>query len=115
MPIRNSEVISLRFEYATDGRFRYAVGVCADLQIRGSTSGGSTWVDMTGNDPYSRSGDHYRHPPRGFRDTLRHLGPGMILVGSVVGSGELIVTTKLGPWPASACCGSCCFRASSRS
>ena len=51
---------------------------------------------MTGNDPYARSADHYRDPPRGFRETLRHLGPGMILVGSVVGSGELIVTTKLG-------------------
>ena len=51
---------------------------------------------MTGNDPYSRSGDQYRDPPRGFRETLRELGPGMILVGSVVGSGELIVTTKLG-------------------
>ncbi len=31
-----------------------------------------------------------------MRATLRHLGPGMILAGSVVGSGELIVTTKLG-------------------
>ncbi len=31
-----------------------------------------------------------------MRATLRHLGPGMILAGSVVGSGELIITTKLG-------------------
>ena len=51
---------------------------------------------MTSNDPYSRSEERYRDPPRGFRETLRELGPGMILVGSVVGSGELIVTTKLG-------------------
>lgn len=51
---------------------------------------------MSGKDPYSRSADRYRDPPRGLRETLRHLGPGMILVGSVVGSGELIVTTKLG-------------------
>tara|TARA_B100000029_G_scaffold200189_1_gene198617 strand:- start:10840 stop:12441 length:1602 start_codon:yes stop_codon:yes gene_type:complete len=27
---------------------------------------------------------------------MKHLGPGMILVGSIVGSGELIMTTKLG-------------------
>ena len=47
-------------------------------------------------DPYSRSVGEHREPPRGLRSTLRHVGPGMILAGSVVGSGELIVTTKLG-------------------
>ncbi len=47
-------------------------------------------------DPYSRSADEYLDPPRSFRATLKHLGPGMLLTGSVVGSGELIVTTKLG-------------------
>ena len=47
-------------------------------------------------DPYSRSAEVHREPPRGLRSTLRQLGPGMILAGSVVGSGELIVTTKLG-------------------
>ena len=51
---------------------------------------------MPVTDPYSRKAGEYREPPRGFWGTLRHLGPGMILVGSVVGSGELIVTTKLG-------------------
>ena len=47
-------------------------------------------------DPYARSTDTFLEPPRGIMATLRHLGPGMILVGSVVGSGELIMTTKLG-------------------
>ena len=47
-------------------------------------------------DPYSRSPDDHREPPRGLRATVRQIGPGMILAGSVVGSGELIVTTKLG-------------------
>ena len=51
---------------------------------------------MATADPYSRSASEFKEPPRGFRATLRHLGPGMILAGSVVGSGELIVTTKLG-------------------
>ena len=47
-------------------------------------------------DPYARGERGSVEPPRGFRATFRHLGPGMILAGSVVGSGELIVTTKLG-------------------
>lgn len=51
---------------------------------------------MTASDPYTRSKQQFEDPPRGFLATIRHLGPGMILVGSVVGSGELIVTTKLG-------------------
>jgi manganese transport protein len=48
------------------------------------------------HDPYSRDAGSVREPPRGIVATLRCLGPGMILAGSVVGSGELIVTTKLG-------------------
>ena len=47
-------------------------------------------------DPYTRSAESFREPPSGFLETLKQLGPGMILVGSVVGSGELIMTTKLG-------------------
>ena len=34
--------------------------------------------------------------PRGFRPILRKLGPGLIISGSIVGSGELIATTTLG-------------------
>ena len=45
--------------------------------------------------PYTRSAD-FKPPPRGIWATLRQLGPGMILVGGIVGSGELIMTTKLG-------------------
>lgn len=35
-------------------------------------------------------------PPQGFAATLRQLGPGLIIAGSIVGSGELIATTKTG-------------------
>ena len=35
-------------------------------------------------------------PPRGVGATLRKLGPGIIVAGSIVGSGELIATTKVG-------------------
>lgn len=37
-----------------------------------------------------------REPPRTFPERLRHLGPSLIITGSIVGSGELIVTTTLG-------------------
>ncbi|MCA9115789.1 MAG: Nramp family divalent metal transporter [Planctomycetaceae bacterium] len=47
-------------------------------------------------DLYSRSADVYLEPPEGLLATFRHLGPGLILVGSIVGSGELILTTRLG-------------------
>ena len=35
-------------------------------------------------------------PPRTFRQALRHLGPGVLLASSIVGSGELIATTTVG-------------------
>ena len=35
-------------------------------------------------------------PPRGTLATLRRLGPGIIIAASIVGSGELIATTKTG-------------------
>lgn len=38
----------------------------------------------------------YRDPPRTFFSVLNSLGPGIIIAGSIVGSGELIATTKVG-------------------
>ena len=35
-------------------------------------------------------------PPRGWLGTASHLGPGLIISASIVGSGELIVTPKVG-------------------
>ena len=57
--------------------------------------------DVAGNqfkptDPYARRQEAVKDPPAGFLPTLRHLGPGLILVGSVVGSGEIVLTTTLG-------------------
>ena len=51
------------------------------------------------NDPidlYARDAHTFHEPPQGIWMRLRYLGPGLILVGSIVGSGELIMTTKLG-------------------
>ncbi len=38
----------------------------------------------------------YRTPPDTFLGTAKELGPGLIISANIVGSGELIVTTKLG-------------------
>ena len=37
-----------------------------------------------------------RPAPRGLRGLLRNIGPGIVVSGSVVGSGELLVTTSMG-------------------
>ena len=55
------------------------------------------------NDPTSHSSepdalppDAIREPPHTFFKALRQIGPGLILAGSIVGTGELIATTGLG-------------------
>ena len=49
------------------------------------------------NDTSHQAGtDGVLEPPVGFRATLKYLGPGLILAGSIVGSGELIATTRTG-------------------
>ena len=37
-----------------------------------------------------------KEPPKNIPSIIRNLGPGLILAGSIVGSGELIATTKTG-------------------
>jgi len=48
------------------------------------------------NDPYQLRPEDVIEPPKTFFDTLKRIGPGMILAASIVGSGELIATTTLG-------------------
>ena len=55
------------------------------------------------NDPTAHSSepdalppDAIREPPHTFFKALRQIGPGLILAGSIVGTGELIATTGLG-------------------
>jgi len=48
------------------------------------------------NDPYQFRPEEVAEPPKTFLDTLRRIGPGIILAASIVGSGELIQTTTLG-------------------
>lgn len=40
--------------------------------------------------------DTIQNPPTSFRGILKQLGPGLIIAGSIVGSGELIATTAVG-------------------
>jgi Mn2+/Fe2+ NRAMP family transporter len=48
------------------------------------------------HDPYVLTEEEIKEPPRGWRGSLRFLGPGLILSASIVGSGELVATTALG-------------------
>lgn len=47
-------------------------------------------------DPYALPQDAVREPPASVWSALRMIGPGIILAGSIVGSGELLLTTSLG-------------------
>src|SRR5258707_15435431 len=47
-------------------------------------------------DPSAFSDDAVVEPPQSLFAALRKIGPGIILAGSIVGSGELLLTTSLG-------------------
>lgn len=47
-------------------------------------------------DPYHLTADGIKEPPTGSWQSLRYLGPGLILSAAIVGAGELITTTALG-------------------
>ena len=47
-------------------------------------------------DPYTLSEDAVREPPASLLQSLRHIGPGLILAATIVGTGELIATTHVG-------------------
>ncbi|HSD73813.1 MAG TPA: Nramp family divalent metal transporter [Steroidobacteraceae bacterium] len=47
-------------------------------------------------DPYLLREDGMRAPPATWAARLRHLGPSVVISGSIVGSGELILTPSLG-------------------
>lgn len=48
------------------------------------------------SNPYQTGADQIADPPVRLLDRIRYLGPGFILTASIVGSGELIMTTQLG-------------------
>ncbi len=46
--------------------------------------------------PYAYDPAAIEEPPRSFTGALRRIGPGMLLTAAIVGTGELIATTRLG-------------------
>jgi manganese transport protein len=48
------------------------------------------------DDPYALTNDAIQAPPASLWAALTKIGPGIVLAGSIVGSGELILTTSLG-------------------
>jgi manganese transport protein len=48
------------------------------------------------SDPYALPKDAIQEPPGSLWAAFRKIGPGLILAGSIVGTGELIATTSLG-------------------
>jgi Mn2+/Fe2+ NRAMP family transporter len=51
---------------------------------------------VTTGDPYRLTPEGIKEPPRSWRDSLRYLGPGLVLSAAIVGAGELVATTTLG-------------------
>src|SRR6188474_2690441 len=52
--------------------------------------------DAADFDPYRLTSDFIQEPPKSLASALRKIGPGIILAGSIVGTGELLLTTSLG-------------------
>src|SRR5207302_2629907 len=61
------------------------------------STGGDRRVSTTKHDdPYALTDAAIRPPPETLLAALTQIGPGIVLAGSIVGSGELILTTSLG-------------------
>ncbi|HVX61929.1 MAG TPA: transmembrane Mn(2+) transporter, partial [Pirellulales bacterium] len=52
--------------------------------------------DTSEFDPYAMTAGGLREPPPTLWTALRQIGPGIILAGSIIGTGELLLTTGLG-------------------
>ena len=52
--------------------------------------------DATSYDPYALPASEIQEPPVSLWSALKKIGPGIILAGTIVGSGELLLTTSLG-------------------
>lgn len=53
-------------------------------------------MTVSSPDPYTMPEGGTREPPTSFRGRLKYLGPSIIISGSIVGSGEIILTSTLG-------------------
>src|SRR5262245_7108268 len=53
-------------------------------------------MSSTHDDPYILHDDTIQPPPSSLWKALAKIGPGIILAGSIIGTGELLLTTGLG-------------------
>lgn len=53
-------------------------------------------TDAAEYDPYALPADAIQEPPASLWAALKKIGPGIILAGTIVGSGELLLTTSFG-------------------
>src|SRR6201992_2613049 len=53
-------------------------------------------TEIEENDPYALPKDAIKEPPHSLFESMKQIGPGLILAASIVGTGELINTTSLG-------------------
>ncbi len=51
--------------------------------------------DQANFDPYAMSDAAIQAPPDRLWPALKKIGPGIIVAGSIIGSGELLLTTSL--------------------
>lgn len=52
--------------------------------------------ELVAYDPYALPPDDVREPPTRLWEILKKTGPGILVAGTIVGSGELLLTTSLG-------------------
>lgn len=53
-------------------------------------------ADSKQDDPYALHDEAIQPPPQSLLSALAKIGPGIVLAGSIIGSGELLLTTALG-------------------
>jgi len=53
-------------------------------------------INQAAGDPYTTGHTAARAAPSNWTGRIRHLGPGVVISGSIIGSGELVLTSSLG-------------------
>lgn len=71
-------------------------GECRDSHPNARTMKDTLMTEVTAFDPYNLPDDAIQEPPVSLWAALQKIGPGIILAGTIVGSGELLLTTSFG-------------------
>ena len=76
--------------------FSMAEGFMSEIETSQKTTQDYTDASKPGAEPEGEVLEGVQDPPNSIGGILRQLGPGLIIAGSIVGSGELIATTAVG-------------------